>query len=84
MINLSWDEFKHGDFAIRCRTESADADFFCAVKKSDIDYYTLDFPMWKMFESDTCYIINSNNQLDHCHTDYCDYNNIPVIDWKVW
>ena len=84
MINLSWDEFKHGDFAIQCVNESANADFFDKVKKTDIDYYTIDFDSWTIFNKRTCYIINSNNQLDVCHKDYCNYNNIPVIEWKMW
>ena len=84
MLNLSWDEFKHCDFAIQCKTESADADFIDKMKNADINYYTIDFPAWGMFGEDTCYLINTNDQLDLCHKDYCDYNHIPVIEWKVW
>lgn len=82
MFNFTWDDFKNGDFAVQCKTEKAAINFFNAVKQTDIDYHGIDFPSWGMFEEGSCYFVNTYDKLDLSHKDYCDYNMIPVIEWK--
>lgn len=82
MFTLEWNDFKNGNFAVQCKTEDAANDFFKIVRTTDIDFYGIDFPTWGMFEESTCYFINTYDKLDLCHKDYCDYNNIHVVEWK--
>lgn len=81
MRNFAWNDFKDGNFAVRCKTEKYAIDFFKEVRQTDINYHGIDFPTWGLYEEATCYFINSHDELDSCHIDYCSYNKIPFVEW---
>lgn len=81
-FNMAWNDFKDGNFAVQCKTEKDAIDFFKQVRQTDINYREIDFPTWGLFEEETCYFVNYNDKLDSCHTDYCNYNKIPITEWN--
>lgn len=83
MSSFLLEDFKDGKFAVLCQTEYSAIDFFKMIRQTDVNYHGIDFPTWGMWEEKTCYFINYHDELDHCHMDYCRYNNIPVIEWNI-
>lgn len=83
MFNIGWNDFKDGKIAVQCKTEKSAIDFFKMIRQTDIDYHGIDFPTWGLFEEESCYFMNSYDKLDLCHTDYCKFNSISVVEWKA-